>query len=135
MIPVTSSLKRVLVVDDDESILEMVQDALEGAGYAVLTARDGAEALISFATQRPDVVLLDVMMPIMDGGATLAELRRIYRDTEVPPVIVMTAARHARERAMQIRVPLYLEKPFDIATLLTHVEVALGISAGAGYDA
>ncbi len=128
-------LKRVLVVDDDEAILEMVQDALESAGYAVLTAKDGAEALISFATQRPDVVLLDVMMPRMDGGATLAELRRLYSDTDVPPVIVMTAARQARERALEMRVPLFLEKPFDLATLLTHVEVALGISAGAGYDA
>jgi DNA-binding response OmpR family regulator len=130
-----NQLPRVLVVDDDEAILEMVQDALEGAGYAVLTAADGADALLSFASQRPDVVLLDIMMPRLDGPATLHELRRIYSDKNVPPVIVMTAARHARERALELQTPLYLEKPFDMPTLLAHVEVALGLAAGVGYDA
>jgi CheY-like chemotaxis protein len=127
--------KRVLVVDDDEEVLQMVQDALEDSGYVVLTARDGSEALLSLTSHKPDVVLLDVQMPRMDGQATLAELRRMYSDRPVPPVVLMTAAEHAREWAMRLETPLYLEKPFDVNTLLAHVEVALGLSAGAGYDA
>lgn len=109
----------VLVVDDDESIREFISVALMDEGYAVQTAADGAEALVSIKQERPGVILLDMRMPIMDGW----EFSRVYRTTPAPhaPIIVVTAARDAAERASQIHADGYLSKPFELDDLLAMV--------------
>jgi two-component system chemotaxis response regulator CheY len=106
----------ILVVEDDDSIRDLVDLVLSGAGYEVLTATDGAAALQVVRTARPDLVLLDMRMPIMDGW----EFARRYRARPEPhaPIVVLTAARDAAVRAAEIHANGYLGKPFDVDELL-----------------
>ena len=110
---------RILVVEDDESIRELVDVILSGAGYEVVTATDGAAALQVVGTTRPDLVLLDMRMPIMDGW----EFARQYRARPEPhaPIVVLTAARDAAQRAAEIHADGFLGKPFDMESLLALV--------------
>lgn len=107
---------RVLVVDDDEGIGEFVGMALSDEGYKVETAPHGAVALEIVGRQAPDVILLDMRMPIMDGW----EFARRYRERPGPhaPIVVMTAARDAADRAAEITAEGVLAKPFDLDALL-----------------
>jgi CheY-like chemotaxis protein len=110
---------RILVVEDDDSIRDLVDLVLSSAGYEVLTAPDGAAALQVIGQTDPDLVLLDMRMPIMDGW----EFARQYRARPEPhaPIVVLTAARDAAERAAEIHANGYLGKPFDVDDLLTMV--------------
>jgi CheY-like chemotaxis protein len=113
---------RVLVVEDDESIRDLVDLVLTSAGFEVLTASDGAAALRVVGTVRPDLVLLDMRMPVMDGW----EFARRYRAGPEPhaPIVVVTAARDAAQRAAEIDANGYLGKPFDtseLVALVTHL--------------
>ena len=109
----------VLVVDDDPDILDAVCDILEGEHYRVARARHGQEALERVAEERPDVVLLDLMMPIMDGVAFAQTLRARYADIEIP--IVVISADGNPQRAASVRARGFLAKPFDIDALLAEV--------------
>ena len=110
---------RILVVEDDEKIRELVDVILSGAGYEVVTAPDGAAALRVVGNARPDLVLLDMRMPIMDGW----EFARQYRARPEPPapIVVLTAARDAAARAAEIHADGFLGKPFDVESLLSLV--------------
>ena len=110
---------RILVVEDDENIRELVDVILSGAGYEVVTAPDGAAALRVVGNARPDLVLLDMRMPIMDGW----EFARQYRARPEPPapIVVLTAARDAAARAAEIHADGFLGKPFDVESLLSLV--------------
>ena len=110
---------RVLVVEDDDGIRDLVDLVLTSAGYEVLTASDGAAALQVVGTVHPDLVLLDMRMPVMDGW----EFARRYRAGPAPhaPIVVVTAARDAAQRAAEINANGYLGKPFDMAELLALV--------------
>jgi len=110
---------RVLIVEDDDGIRDLVDLVLSSAGYEILTATDGAAALQVVGTTHPDLVLLDMRMPVMDGW----EFARRYRAGPEPhaPIVVMTAARDAAERAAEIDANGYLGKPFDVAELLALV--------------
>lgn len=122
--------KLALVVDDDPDLREFVRGILERAGCRVEIAVDGAAALAAIAREIPDVVLLDIRMPRISGDEVLDLLARIERH---PPVIVMTAAKRARDRALHHRNPYYLPKPFDPALLIATVETALE-APGEGAD-
>jgi CheY-like chemotaxis protein len=107
---------RVLVVDDDASIRDMLDMALAGEGYEVVVAIDGAAALDAARRSPPDVVLLDVKMPNVDG----AEFVRRYRAEPGAhaPIVLITATTAAAERAAELGTEGYLGKPFDLETLL-----------------
>ncbi len=113
---VTMAQARILVVDDDTSIRSFVEMALDGEGYAVSTANNGAQALAVTGQVQPDLILLDMRMPIMDGWT----FARRYRDQAGPhaPIVVITAATDAGERAAEIQADGYLGKPFDLDELL-----------------
>jgi CheY-like chemotaxis protein len=113
--------KRVLVVDDDDGIRLVLADLLEFEGYEVVTAINGAEALSQVRTARPDVVVLDLMMPIMDGWQFMEACRREAL-CAATPVLIMSAYRHLAETAPRLAVDAYLAKPFDMETLLGTVE-------------
>ena len=123
--------RMVLVVDDDPDLREFVRDVLERAEYRVKTAVDGAKALSSLANEVPDVVLLDIRMPGLSGDEVLELLSQIKGH---PPVVIMTAAKRARSRALAHRNPFYLAKPFDEATLLATIETAIEEPGGAAPD-
>ena len=106
---------KVLVVDDEPAIVLMIRDVLEDAGFAVITAANGADALRAIEQAPPAVVLLDMQMPILDGPAFVHALEQ--RGLRVP-IIVMTAGSSAARWAKELPVAGYLSKPFDIEGLL-----------------
>ncbi len=112
---------RVLVVDDEPGIRATVSAMLEIEGYAVAEATNGAEALAAVEAQVPDVILLDMRMPIMDGWGFAAELRR--RGHAIP-IVVMTAARDAARWASEVAAIAFVAKPFGYDDLIRAVEGA-----------
>lgn len=104
----------VLVVDDDPAIVEFVSDALQDEGYSVITATNGAAALVAVRQYQPQVVVLDMRMPVMDGWAFLA----VYcRQVAVhAPVIAISA--HAYQSPTMLCIDAFLAKPFDLDVLL-----------------
>jgi DNA-binding LytR/AlgR family response regulator len=114
---------RVLVIDDDEAIVEMVRVGLEADRMQVLSASDGAEGIEILNRERIDVVLLDVMMPRVDGWMTLMEIRTNPLTSHVP-VIMLTAKSQdiAKTLAFRQGVQQYVTKPFSMMELSARVE-------------
>ncbi len=120
----------VLVIDDDASVRALLDSLLSAEGYEVRTAADGLAGLRSFATRPPACVVLDVMMPSMDGYEVLEQIRGRHHDSGVA-VVMLTAAsddRHAW-RAWQGGVDYFLGKPFDINHLLRYLTTLFGTAA------
>jgi CheY-like chemotaxis protein len=115
----SSDRSLVLVVDDDPDILDAICDILDGEGYRVARARHGAEALARVAQERPSVILLDLMMPIMDGVAFAQALRT--RDVHGSIPIVVISADGNPQKAAAVGARGFLAKPFDIDALLAQV--------------
>jgi two-component system, chemotaxis family, chemotaxis protein CheY len=117
-------MPNILVVEDDDAIRGLVTELLRDDGYYVQEATNGAEALDQVEAGRPDLIVLDLMMPIMDGWAFVQECRQREWCGEVP--IVVTSASHDLPRtADQLRafgVRTCLAKPFDVEGLLALVE-------------
>jgi CheY-like chemotaxis protein len=109
----------VLVVDDDPDILDAICDILVGEGYRVARAKHGLEALAAIDRERPALVLLDLMMPVMDGVAFAQALRRRERDRGVPIVVISADGNPGKAAAIGARA--FLAKPFDIDALLVEV--------------
>ena len=116
-------MSRVLVVDDESDIRGLVRALLERAGHEVLEAADGQEALRSFYSQRPDLVLLDVSMPLLDGWGTLDRIREL---SDVP-VLMLTARAEELDKVRGLREGAddYVTKPFGRQELLARVEAQL----------
>jgi DNA-binding response OmpR family regulator len=112
--------RKVLVVEDEPAIRDLLQLALEQEGYPVALATDGYEALTQLERERPELILLDLMLPHMDGVTFVAELERSGRRAGVP-ILVLSAASHASSTAAEIRAEGYLPKPFDLVELLDQV--------------
>ncbi|MDQ7829897.1 MAG: diguanylate cyclase [Armatimonadota bacterium] len=121
---------RILVVDDEPSILSMLRLRLESMGAAVVTTPRGAEALALARTHEPDLVLLDVMMPDVDGFTVIGELKADPVTREIP-VIFMTARDEvdSRIQGLELGGHDYVTKPFNTAELLARVRAALRVKA------
>jgi CheY-like chemotaxis protein len=119
--------RRILIVDDEDDIREVAQVSLELVGhYEVLTACCGREGVQQARTAQPDAVLLDVMMPDMDGPATLAALRADPRTRDIPVVFLTAKIQSAeRTRLAELGPAGILSKPFDPLTLAMQVASAL----------
>ena len=115
--------KKILAVDDERHIVRLIQVNLERAGYEVVTAYDGREALKKIEDEHPDMVVLDVMMPYMDGLETLKHIRA-NPATRSLPVIMLTAKAQDQDvfRGYSQGVDIYLTKPFNPMELLTFVK-------------
>ncbi len=117
-------MPRILVADDDEAICDTVEDALHLAGYTTIRARHGQEALDQIRKQRPDLAILDINMPKLNGFELVQKMRTLGIDT---PIIFLTA-RHNREdvvSGLKIGADDYVKKPFGIEELLLRVSVIL----------
>ena len=110
----------MLVVDDDLGIQELLELALQSEGYRVVLARDGWEALQMVEDMLPDVVVLDLMMPRLDGPGFLKEVQRRGLRERLN-VLVLTAASRGREHAAQLGVESYIDKPFSLPDFLAEV--------------
>jgi two-component system chemotaxis response regulator CheY len=117
-------MRQILVVEDDDAIRALVSEVLRDDGYDVREATNGVEALEVLRDERPDLIVLDLMMPVMDGWTFVEECRRKPCWGEVP--IVVTSASHdlprTAERLRSFGVRTCLAKPFDVAGLLALVE-------------
>jgi CheY-like chemotaxis protein len=116
---------RVLVVDDHEMLRSGVSLALSAAGYRVDSAADGLAALACVSRSRPDVVVLDLRMPVLDGYATMARLRADPATAGIP-VVIATGAEDQRGRSMAEGAAAFITKPIDARQLLREVSLALG---------
>jgi len=121
---VTSSMesvgaRRVLVVDDEPQVVWVLRFGLESEGYDVATARNGIEALEQVAVHHPELMVLDVMMPKMDGWTVLRELAKLPVQ-ERPRVVMVTALASLddRAKAAELGADAYVPKPFDVDELL-----------------
>lgn len=122
------SVRRILVVDDDPDIRGLLRELLDRRGFGVTEARDGQEALRAFYTERPDLVVLDVAMPGLDGWKTLERIREL---SDVP-VVMLTAKASELEKTRGLRAGAddYVTKPFGRQELLARVEALLRRSGG-----
>ncbi len=118
-----TSKTRILVVDDEPNIVQTLQDRLEMNEYEVFTAGNGREGLKRFEDERPHVILLDVIMPIMDGHEMLEVLRKQPGGQDVS-VIMLTARSQTQDiaRANACGIDDYIVKPFDLSELLAKIE-------------
>lgn len=113
----------VLVVDDEKPLREFVRRNLEVRGYKVLTASNGLEALALFKNQNVELVIMDIMMPHMDG---LEAMRRIRQDSHVPMIILTAMGEETdKVRAFDLGADDYLTKPFGVGELLGRVKAVL----------
>ncbi|MEU0599759.1 response regulator [Streptomyces sp. NPDC006393] len=118
---------RVLVVDDNKVIRQLIRVNLELEGLEVVTAADGAECLDVVHQVRPDVVTLDVVMPRLDGLTTAAQLRADPRTRDLPLAIVSACTQHEVEAGLGVGVDAFLAKPFEPSEL---VRLVLGLVEG-----
>ena len=107
----------VLIVDDDPGVHQMLTDVLSDEGYDVVAALNGREGLDRLHERKPDVILLDLMMPVMDGWRFREEMRRIEGAGTIP-VVVLSATHSIVDAAKQIQADGYIAKPFDLDQLL-----------------
>jgi two-component system, OmpR family, KDP operon response regulator KdpE len=114
---------RVIVVDDEPQILRFLRPALEASGYEVLHAAAGREALRLIANAAPDIIVLDLGLPDMDGKEVLAEARKFT----AAPIVVLSARDREAEKiaALDLGADDYVEKPFAIGELLARLRTAL----------
>ena len=118
--PAGSAARTVLVVDDDPGVLEVLELALQAEGYRVLMARNGREGLEQARIVPPHLMVVDLMMPIMDGWQFVRECRLSNQLGETP-VIILSAAHNVEQVVKDLGVQAVLAKPFDLDRLLALV--------------
>ncbi len=116
---------RVLVVDDERTIRSVITEVLAEEGCEVRSARNGREALEVVLLWRPDAILLDLMMPVMDGWAFREAMRGLPDGLDGVPVIVLSGAREVRAEADALGAAAALPKPFDLDEVIEAVEWVL----------
>jgi len=121
--------KRILIVDDEEDILNLLRFRLEANNYEVLTASDGQEGLNKARTERPDLMILDLMLPKLDGYKVCRMLKfdKIYKAI---PIIIFTAKAQQKDEELgkEIGADAYIAKPFEPEVLLEKMKELLNIA-------
>ena len=129
-------MKKILVVDDEDDILHFLEMVLREKGYQVTTASGGHEALTRAQIDKPDLVLLDIMMPQMDGWEVL-KLLRVDDDTRRIPVAMLSARTEAKDRVQGLQEGAidYICKPFALPELLEKIDEILKHAGRSGMPA
>jgi two-component system, chemotaxis family, chemotaxis protein CheY len=122
--PQSADSSTVLVVDDDPDILDALSEILEGEGFVVRRAKNGKEALERLVPEPPQLVLLDLMMPVMDGWE-FAQRMRLVPGARGVPIIVLSADRNVGTKARELGAAGHLAKPFELNDLLNLVRTTL----------
>ena len=117
------STNKILIVDDDENIVELIRLYFEKEGFATVTANNGLKALELFKSESPSIVILDIMMPEMDGWQTCREIRKISNI----PIIMLTAKGETFDKVLGLELGAddYMTKPFDTKELVARVKAVL----------
>jgi len=119
--------KRILLVEDEAQLVEMVKMRLEASGYEVISARDGQEALDKARKDNPNLIILDLMLPKIDGYKVCRMLKFDEKYKSIP--IIMFSARaqeQDRQMGMQVGADAYISKPFEPKALIEKIEELLG---------
>lgn len=121
---------RVLIADDEEDIKDVMQMFLESQGYEVETAYDGLDAIDRVKTWNPDVILLDIMMPVVDGIEVCKTLKADLNVKDIPIIMVSAASKREKEGpAFEAGAQAYVLKPFEPASLVDVIEKCLAENA------
>ena len=123
------SKAKILVVDDDASSLELIEAMLVPNGYEIITANDGSKAVAIIIEKKPDLILLDIMMPGLDGYSTLAKIKENKTISKIP-VVMLTAMGFQlnKELALRFGAAGYITKPVDLAELLKTISRLLSVA-------
>lgn len=123
-------MRRILIIDDEDDIREVAALSLESvAGWTVSTASSGAEGIVTAHSERPDAILMDVMMPAMDGPTTFREMQRSPEIADIPVVLLTAKVQGVDQRRFAgLGVAGVLFKPFDPLTLAEQMSSTLGWS-------
>jgi CheY-like chemotaxis protein len=112
---------RILIVDDEPAVADLIEAVLRQEGYTVAIARDGAQGLMLARDWNPDLILMDVMLPGVDGGTAIRRLKGDPETAEIP-IVAMSAGRNIRRQSEDLsEADAALSKPFDIDALLAQV--------------
>ncbi len=128
-VPLVSA--RILVVEDQPDVAQLIEVVLKGEGHTVAIAADGAQGLMLSRDWDPDLILMDIMLPGVDGGTLIARLRQ-EEETADLPIIAMSASRTLRDRSDELKADALLSKPFDVDALLVQVQFLLSRGRGDG---
>ena len=125
-------MSKILVVDDELNICELLKLYLENEGYTVFTANDGQAAVTAFQQKAPDLVLLDIMLPKMDGWQVCREIRK----TSSAPIIMLTAKGETFDKVLSLELGAddYISKPFRLRELMARIKTVLRRSKGAATE-
>jgi two-component system, OmpR family, alkaline phosphatase synthesis response regulator PhoP len=121
-----NSQKKILVVDDEEDMQKLVKIRLEQEGFAVITAGDGEKGVKAAELEMPDLIIMDIMMPNMDGYSCLKEVRKIQKIKDTP-VLMLSGKEEEKIRdlfAFQ-KISGYMEKPFELDNLVAKIKEIL----------
>ncbi len=120
------SSKKILLVEDEQEIVEMIQMALEARGYEVMAAYDGSEGLRMATEKKPDLILLDIIMPGLNGYQVCRELKN-HPSTRETPIIYLTAKGQETDKfwGFETGAAEYIVKPFEMGDLIEKMEEAL----------
>ena len=119
--------KIVLVVDDDMDIAKMLKVRIEAEGYEFISATEGKEMLEILKTKKPDIILLDIMLPNMDGYSTLREMRKNEKYTDIPVIILSAKEKKKLGDLFALeKIAFFIEKPFDTKELLEKIKISMG---------
>ena len=119
-------MPKVLIVDDEKQFIEMIQIRLESKGYEVIVAYNGQEGLEKAKSENPDLIILDVMMPKLDGFEVCHLLKNDARYSEIPIIICTAMAQKIdSETSQKVKANAYITKPFDHTVLLSKMDELL----------
>ncbi len=119
--------KTIIVVDDDPDIVDIIKAILEGRGYNVLTAYSGPELFARLKNQKPDLIVLDIMMPEMDGLEVLTRLKNASETSSIPVILVTAKVQYEDILGgYKLGADYYITKPFANTQLITGVDIVLG---------
>ena len=119
--------KRILIVDDEVQLVEMVKIRLEAAGYEIISAYDGQEGFDKAKRDKPDLIILDLMLPKMDGYKVCGLLKNDARYSKIPIIMFTARAQEEDQRlGKDLGAEEYVTKPFDPKILLSKIKELLG---------
>jgi len=119
-------MAKILIVDDETNSIVTVQMQLEANGYEVVTAKDGEEGLEKVENEKPDLIVLDVMMPKIDGFEVCSTLKNDVRYNKIPIIFLSAMAQQNDfEMGKEVRADAYIAKPFETPVLITKIEELL----------
>lgn len=115
--------KKILVIDDEPDSLMTLSMALKSLGYVVLGALNGREGLKLFKEEKPDLVVLDIVMPLMDGWEVLKRIKAGFKSKRVPVILITSKTEEeSKEKGYRYKANFYVTKPYDLKHLILTIE-------------